>query len=46
MSRERAVLVWVCTRCGTRQDGNPRWCWRCWYTVYRPTWEPASKENA
>jgi superfamily II DNA or RNA helicase len=30
-------IIWVCTRCNTTLEGNPRLCPSCGYTVYGPT---------
>ena len=39
-AESRPSIVWQCTRCDLKLDGNPRFCWGCGWTVYRPTWEP------
>ncbi len=40
-------IVWVCDRCDTTLQGNPRLCWKCGYTVYRPTFpEPHDERPA
>ncbi len=43
MPEQSETLVWVCTRCDSKLSGNPRFCPRCGYTVYRPTWEPTEQ---
>lgn len=34
-------IVWQCTKCELILSGNPRWCNRCGYTVYRPLYPQA-----
>jgi hypothetical protein len=41
----KPTLVWQCTRCALKLTGNPRFCWGCGYTVYRPTWEQPGGER-